>query len=101
MALVRALLCLNRPEEALPICRELSPEAPDRILFRGLPGAILARLSHSDEARQVEARLAGLSRPYLRRDHTYWRACIAAQLGEKDRAVGLLRKAFAQGRYLD
>jgi hypothetical protein len=27
----------------------------------------------------------------------YWRACIAALLGEADRAVGLLRDAFAAG----
>ncbi|MDE3032855.1 MAG: protein kinase [Acidobacteriota bacterium] len=101
VALVRALLCLDRPEEALPICRELSSEAPDLILFQGFLGATLARLGRGDEARQVEARLAGLTRPYLRGDHTYWRACIAAQLGEKDRAVELLRKAFAQGKYLD
>jgi hypothetical protein len=36
--------------------------------------------------------------PYLRGRHTYWRARIAALLGESDRAVALLREALRQGR---
>jgi hypothetical protein len=35
---------------------------------------------------------------YLYGDHTFWRACIAAALGQKDDAVELLREAMAQGR---
>jgi hypothetical protein len=32
-------------------------------------------------------------------EHTYYRAGIAANLGERERAVELLRDAFAQGQY--
>jgi serine/threonine protein kinase len=39
-----------------------------------------------------------LERPYLFGEHLYWRACIAAHLGEKERAVALLKEAFSQGR---
>jgi hypothetical protein len=30
--------------------------------------------------------------------HTYWRACIAAHLGDKQKAVKLLKEAFNQGQ---
>ncbi|WP_257314056.1 serine/threonine-protein kinase [Geothrix fuzhouensis] len=100
-----ALLCLDRVEEAMAIHRELlgeaDPASMNVIFLRGRVGAALARLGRAEEARQVEADLAALSRPYLRGDHTFWRACIAANLGEKDRAVDLLRQAFAQGRAMD
>jgi TolB-like protein len=99
--LAQALLCLDRTEEALAVFRDLSAETPDGVLYRGEVGATLARLGRAEEARGVEAELAALTRPYLRGDPTFWRACIAAQLGEKDRAVALLRQAFAQGRVRD
>ena len=44
-------------------------------------------------------RLATLGFPHLCGEHSFGRACIAAQLGEKDRAVELLGKAFEQGFY--
>ena len=45
----------------------------------------------------MEAELAARTGPYLHGIPTYWQACIAAQLGEKDRAVSLLAQAFGQG----
>jgi serine/threonine protein kinase len=39
-----------------------------------------------------------LERPFLLGKHVYWRACIASLLGEKERAVALLREFFSQGR---
>jgi hypothetical protein len=41
-----------------------------------------------------------MNRPYIRGAHTYGRARIAAALGERDRAVDLLREAFAEGQAL-
>lgn len=38
--------------------------------------------------------------PRLFGEHTFWRACIATQLGERQRAVDLLREAISQGRYV-
>jgi hypothetical protein len=32
-------------------------------------------------------------------NHNYWRACIAALLGEREQAVTLLREALAQGYF--
>lgn len=100
-AFAQALLCLDAPGEALPIYRELAGESPERISFQGKVGALLARLGRIGEAQAVESRLAQLDRPYLRGEPTFWRACIAANLGERDRAVELLRQAATQGRYKD
>jgi len=95
-----ALLALDRGAEALEVYRALVAEDPNP-LFQGGVGATLARLGRADEARKVEAELAALGRPYLYGIHTYARAEIAAQLGEKDRAVALLRQAFGQGYSYD
>jgi hypothetical protein len=45
----------------------------------------------------VDAELVGMALPHLFGNETYARACIAAQLGEKDRAVALLQRTFGQG----
>lgn len=100
-ALAQTLLCLDTPGEALPIYLELAEESPERISSQGKVGALLARLGRVGESRAVESRLARLDQPYLRGEPTFWRACIAANLGERDRAVELLRQAFTQGRYKD
>lgn len=96
-AIAAMLVHLDRGAEALELCRTLAFENPQEVYYQGVTGAILARLGRTDEARRVEAELAALARPYLHGGHTYWRACIAAQLGEKDRAVSLLGQAFGQG----
>jgi len=41
--------------------------------------------------------LAAIDRRFLFGGHTYWRACIASLLGEKEQAVALLKEAFSQG----
>ena len=37
--------------------------------------------------------------PYIWGNHTYWGARIASLLGEKERAVMMLREALSQGRW--
>lgn len=51
----------------------------------------------SDAARGVDAPLEAWDEPYIRGQHLYWRAVIAARLGQKDRALSLLREAIARG----
>jgi tetratricopeptide (TPR) repeat protein len=99
-----ALICLDRGSEALGLLQALAAEGPKDVTFHfqgrlGALGALQARLGHTGEARQVDAELAARTGPYQHGIPTYWRACIAAQLGEKDRAVGLLAQAFGQGFY--
>jgi hypothetical protein len=45
----------------------------------------------------MDARLASWSAPYVHGRHLFWRAAIAARLGEPQRAVMLLREALARG----
>jgi DNA-binding SARP family transcriptional activator/TolB-like protein len=63
----------------------------------GQLGTLAARQGNRAEAERISALLEALQRPYLFGEHTYWRARIAAQLGERDQAVALLRAAHAQG----
>jgi len=51
-----------------------------------------------EEAQNIANQLKNNDELYLFGNHTYWRACIAALLREKDLAVRLLRKSLAQGR---
>jgi tetratricopeptide (TPR) repeat protein len=60
-------------------------------------GLLAARRGDRDQAEQVSAWLRDLDRPYLFGRHTVLRARIAAVLGEHERAVNLLKEAFAQG----
>jgi tetratricopeptide (TPR) repeat protein len=83
--------------EAKSIADVLLIKTPDDIDLRGVVGALAACLGDAAQARRIDSDLAALTRPFLHGRHTYQRARIAAQLGEKDRSVALLRDAFAQG----
>jgi serine/threonine protein kinase/tetratricopeptide (TPR) repeat protein len=96
-SVVTLLIHLDRGAEALELVRALAAENPGDVSLQGRFGALLARLGRGAEARQVEADLAALDRPYLYGRHSYGRACIAAQLGERDRAMRLLGQALGQG----
>jgi serine/threonine protein kinase/tetratricopeptide (TPR) repeat protein/TolB-like protein len=65
--------------------------------YLGRLGALAARRGDRQEAKRVAQVLAGIERPFLFGEHTLRRARIAALLGDRERAVGLLRDAFAQG----
>jgi hypothetical protein len=71
--------------------------APEDLRYRGYAALCDAARGDRAAAARADAWLAGLTRPYLRGEHTLWRARIAASLGERDRAVALVRDAFAQG----
>jgi hypothetical protein len=96
--LMQALWRSERWAEAKAIAEARLAKNPDGFRMRGWIGRLAGRLGDAAQARRLEAELAALTRPYLYGRHTYLRACIAAQLGEKDRAVALLSDAFAQGR---
>jgi tetratricopeptide (TPR) repeat protein len=66
--------------------------------YRGYLGALAARRGDRAAALTVDAALAAWPAPHLLGRHTYWRARIAALLGERERAMGLLREALRQGR---
>ncbi|MFW5950844.1 MAG: BTAD domain-containing putative transcriptional regulator [Gemmatimonadota bacterium] len=93
----RAHLWLGKAESAARHFRELAARHSDNVEYLGYLGLAYAMARRSDAAREVDARLEAWDEPYIRGQHLYWRAAIAARLGQKDRAVSLLREAIARG----
>jgi tetratricopeptide (TPR) repeat protein len=60
-------------------------------------GVYAARLGDHEEAQRIFDELPDSVGEWEAWDRSYWRAAIAANLGEKDRAVALLVEAFSQG----
>jgi tetratricopeptide (TPR) repeat protein len=101
---LRALVLydLRRLDEARPLFDRLAAEQPRDPEFRGYLGALAARRGDRAAALAADTALAALPGPYLAGQHTYWRARIAALLGQHERAVTLLRDALLEGRtYFD
>jgi tetratricopeptide (TPR) repeat protein len=96
-ALADRLYAAERWEETRAIAAELAKEKADDIWVMGMLGTLAARRGDRAAALSISERLKRLDRPYLFGEHTYNRACIAAQLGEKDDAVALLRQSVAEG----
>lgn len=96
--LARSYYIAERFADAQKIYRKLLQQHPDNIDYQGTIGAIAARLGDTTEARRIDAVLKGINQPYLFGGHTYYRACIAALLGEKEHAVSFLRDALSQGQ---
>jgi tetratricopeptide (TPR) repeat protein len=89
---------LGRPGDALALLESLVEEYPESVPFHGRLGVALA-LTEDREGAEAEATwLEELDSPYLFGENTYWRAAILANLGRKDEAVLLLRRAYQEGR---
>ncbi len=87
----------ERWDEAEALFRELSAEFPTSVTYRGYLGVIAARHGDVEAANEIDEQLAAVDRPYLLGLNTYWRARIAAVLGDRESAVRLLREAIAAG----
>jgi DNA-binding SARP family transcriptional activator/TolB-like protein len=96
-AVALALETLGRPDSAVDMLRQLASEQPESLNLQGSLALALVAAGHAGEARLIDQRLAAWTAPYVRGAHLQWRARIAAQLGEEDRAMALLRDAVAQG----
>jgi hypothetical protein len=55
-------------------------------------------LGEREVALRISEELSKIERSYIYGNHTYWRACIASVLGEKELAVRLLRESLNQGQ---
>jgi len=91
------LLKLKRNEEALDLAREVAAAVPDSLDDLGTLGVALALVGNQEEALEVVRRLGDWEDPWVLGRNTFWRACIAANLGELEEAVGLLWQAEAEG----
>jgi serine/threonine protein kinase len=97
--LLRALYGVELWDEAQDVCADLHVEYPESIYFLGRLGTIAARQGNNEEAVRISEQLAQLDRPYLFGNHTLWQASIAAVLGEKEKAITLIKEALSQGQY--
>ena len=72
--------------------------SPDYVDCRGYVGALAARRGDRGAAMAADGALAALRRPNLLGRGTLWRARIAALLGDRERAVVLIRQALQEGQ---
>jgi tetratricopeptide (TPR) repeat protein len=95
--LALAFYAAERWEEAQVLFEALHSEFPDFVDVRGFLGTLAARRGDQDEALRISGLLENDKTPYLFGLNTFYRANIAALLGEKELAVRLLREAHTQG----
>ena len=99
--LATALYLAKQWDKAWPILQWLAgrPEAGSlgRVRDLGMLGTIAASRGDSSEAARVDRLLALDRTPRLFGLNTYYRACIAAHLGDKPRAIALLEQSHAEG----
>jgi tetratricopeptide (TPR) repeat protein len=96
--LSQALYRAERWEQARMLAEELARANPADANAQGFLGVLAARLGRRDEALSVSEHLEGMADPYDFGRDVYWQACIASLLGERERAMVLLREAYARGR---
>ena len=91
------LYLTERWSEAAALFSELAIERPDEPRYRASLGQIAARTGDVRRARELSEELSRGVGPRAIARASYGRACIAALLGERQRAVDLLREALTQG----
>jgi tetratricopeptide (TPR) repeat protein len=97
LLLAQSYSLLGRHDESYRVLRDLAARAPDLIAIQGALGSLAARRDQREEAERIAAWLEGLDRPFLHGANTYWKARIAAQLGNREEAVLLLHRAVREG----
>jgi tetratricopeptide (TPR) repeat protein len=91
----------GRWEEAAEPLLERKELGSYTIDVAGSLGLIAARTGDHEEARRIFDDMPDSDRPGSAADRAYWRAAIAANLGEEGRAVELLRESYSLGRRHD
>jgi tetratricopeptide (TPR) repeat protein len=96
--LARGLYWAGHWQEARLLFAQLLAEAPGDLDYLGYWGVATAREGDRAEALRIGGQIAAFVRSYpLFGQPALWRARIAAVLGERDEAVGLVREAVTQG----
>lgn len=98
VGLAVALYQAERWDEAEALFREAAAATPRDVMVQGYLGLLAARRGDREEALAISDRLDGMADPYDFGREEYVQASIAAQLGDLDRAMVLLRDAYARGR---
>ena len=92
-----ALFYSSNWTEAEALFKELHESYPERLTYLGALGIFAAKTGDEEEALRISKVLENWDKPYAFGDHTFWQAAISAALGEKEKAVSLLRTAISQG----
>jgi len=92
----KALVAAGQYAIADSIVGLLVAEYPRHIGFRGYQGVIAARRGDVERAREISNELENWPQAHLYGNNRGWMARIAAVLGERDRAVELLERGFAE-----
>jgi len=95
--LATLMLVADRPEDARAGFGDLLSAHPDDVTFVGSFGAAAARLDDRQTAQSASRRLEELASPQFFGEDDFWRACIAAGLGDREEAVEHLRAALQAG----
>jgi tetratricopeptide (TPR) repeat protein len=93
----RLLVRMGQNQESLDLVEGLANEFPENLTVKGMLGALKARLGDQGEAEMVSEQLRNWEGTFLNGAHTYWRARIAASLGDPEEAVSLLNQAVEEG----
>jgi serine/threonine-protein kinase len=92
-----ALRLSGSPERARVVAESLAVRNPNEIDYLGVLGVLAAAAGRKADADRYSTALAAIRRTDLFGEPTFWRARIAARLGEKAQAVSMLRAAIVQG----
>jgi serine/threonine protein kinase len=87
----------QRWENIEPKIKKIVAKHPDDIQCEGILGVVYAHLGKKEKALEISHRLKNMKNPFLNGYASYWKARIAAVLGDKDQAVKLLAQAFSEG----
>jgi tetratricopeptide (TPR) repeat protein len=85
-------------EDAEDVFGGLAEEFPRDPNYRGFLAVLAARRGDREEALRLSSGLAQLASRFDFGREPYWQACVASLLGEPERAMVLLREAYAAGR---
>jgi hypothetical protein len=96
MSTANVLFAMGRFDSAYTRYVELVRDTTD-IVARGRAGVSAAALRDTATARRIADELANAHPRFDKGGPTYWRAAIAAQLGDKQQAVRLLNQAITEG----
>lgn len=96
-ALAQALYQAEHWDESRAVYVSLAAERPGNLEYQANLGTLAARLGDRARAERISQTLGQVSGKYLRGDPSYYRARIAAVLGDRHGAVSLLQRAFAEG----
>jgi tetratricopeptide (TPR) repeat protein len=96
--LIASLLYVDEQwEEAKVILETLIEQEPENIKYKGFLGKIYAKLGEKEAALNIYGWLESLELEYRRYLPFKFQAEIMAGLGEKEKAVDLLREAYRKG----